>query len=325
MTENRSRLDILRSQPFALATQYDEVLLRLERIEQFLDSLPSDVRSKATQAIGTLSSGSRAEEEPPTPKPKVSTEMEDAATKLEKSAFQSQVAAPSPVGLQFLATAIDMVPPPRPRHNPDQHAEPTAALTTILGRPLQFEGATKAVSSGFDLCFSERDLLEQRDRNLEKIYSLLPAPEVTVQIINAYLEDVSWFYSILHPPAFLAEVAKFEEMLRVGRQNEVDLAWLGIFFIVSPCTLHRYLERRVLKFRRKPRSSPSVLTARRLFLSHRHRSHQSLKPLPRGTQLLCDSSICRIGRISRSSDWCSLSRSMVVRFTQYLSLAKLSN
>lgn len=172
--------------------------------------------------------------EPPTPKPRISHEMEEAATSLESSAFQS-VAAPSPVGLEFLASAIDMVPPSRPSAaHPDRHFEATSALTSIIGRPLRFEGATKAVSHGFDLCFSEKEMLAQRDRNLDKIYSLLPTPQLANEIIQAYFEDVGWFYAILHPPAFLAEVEKFEELLRVGRQNEVDMAWLGIFFAVSP-------------------------------------------------------------------------------------------
>jgi hypothetical protein len=187
---------------------------------------------KAAQ-IEAVPSFSQIREEPPTPKPQLSTEMEEAADKLESSAFHQQIAAPSPVGLEFLASAIDMVPPLRPKHTIERHAEPTAALTSIVGRPLHFEGATKAVSSGFDLCFSERDLLQQRDQSLDKVYALLPSPEVTTQIISAYFEDVAWFYSILHPPAFLAEVEKFEEMLRNGRQNEIDLAWLGIFFAVS--------------------------------------------------------------------------------------------
>lgn len=204
---------------------------------------------KAAQ-IDSVPSFSQIAEEPPTPKPKLSTEMEEAATKLETSAFQpchQQVAAPSPVGLEFLASAIDMVPPPiRPASSPERHREPTAALTSIVGRPLRFDTATKAVSSGFDLCFSERELLQQRDQSLEKIYTLLPTPEVTQQIIKAYFEDVSWFYSILHPPAFSAEVEKFEEMLRAGRQNEVDLAWLGIFFIVS-----------LLSFPQSPKSESS--------------------------------------------------------------------
>ncbi|GAA5894744.1 uncharacterized protein JCM6883_002195 [Sporobolomyces salmoneus] len=220
-------------QPFALATQYDEVIARLDRIEHFLDTLPSDIRNQAKAISSNPSSSSKIPEEPPTPKPKFSTEMEDAATKLESTAFQQQrIAAPSPVGLQFLASAIDMVPPIRPSNSPDRHAEATTALTSIVNQPIRFEGPTKAVSSGFDLCFTEDQLLQQRDQSLEKIYALLPTPEVTQQIIQAYFEDVSWFYSILHPPAFLAEVERFEEMLRAGRQNEIDLAWLGIFFAV---------------------------------------------------------------------------------------------
>ncbi|GAA6025054.1 hypothetical protein JCM11491_002007 [Sporobolomyces phaffii] len=219
-------------QPFALATQYDEVIARLDRIEHFLDSLPSDLRSQAIQA-GTAEqpSFSQPRDESLKPRPKISNELEDAVGKLESSAFP-QVATPSPVGLQFLASAIDMVPS-IPRSAPtDRHVEATTALTSILAPPLRFESATKAVSNGFDLCFSERDLVQQRDETLDKVYSLLPTPEMTKEIIGAYLEHVSWFYSILHPAAFLAEVERFEEMLRVGRQNEVDTAWLGIFFAV---------------------------------------------------------------------------------------------
>ena len=222
------------SQPFALATDYQDVLARLDRIEHFLETLPSDVRTQAIKA-GSVSSSKQLE--PATPKPKLSNEMDEAAADLEASTFQ-QVAAPSPAGLDFLASAIDMVPSShRPSAQIDQHPEPTSFLTSILGHPIRFEGATKAVSHGLDLCFSQSEMVEQRDRSLEKIYSLLPTPDAASRIIGAYFEDVSWFYTILHPPAFLAEVEKFEEMLKLGRQNEVDLAWLGIFFIVSSVSL----------------------------------------------------------------------------------------
>ncbi|GAA5873325.1 hypothetical protein JCM16303_001092 [Sporobolomyces ruberrimus] len=278
-------------QPFALASQYDDVLARLDRIEGFLNALPSDVRAQAMKAgSGDITSFSphgelQNREEPPTPKPRISHEMEEAATSLESSAFQS-VAAPSPVGLEFLASAIDMVPPSRPSAaHPDRHFEATSALTSIIGRPLRFEGATKAVSHGFDLCFSEKEMLAQRDRNLDKIYSLLPTPQLANEIIQAYFEDVGWFYAILHPPAFLAEVEKFEELLRVGRQNEVDMAWLGIFFAVLALGLDgaQSLKPTTLPFGSKPETTAAWYAASlRLF----HMSNWPNQPQFRLCQLV---------------------------------------
>jgi len=273
-------------QPFALATDYQDVLARLDRIEHFLEALPSDIRSQALKAGSTPSSKQLEAPLPPTPKPKLSNEMDEAAADLEASTFQQQMAAPSPAGLDFLASAIDMVPSHRPSAQIDQHPEPTSFLTSIVGHPIRFEGATKAVSHGLDLCFSQSEMIEQRDRSLDKIYSLLPTPDAASRIIGAYFEDVSWFYTILHPPAFLAEVEKFEEMLKMGRQNEVDLAWLGIFFIVSlVCGAPNACSscRRKLTSIRLLRCSHSVsteLNRSRLLLYH---SQRNLKQLQLGT------------------------------------------
>ncbi|GAA5924076.1 uncharacterized protein JCM15063_005540 [Sporobolomyces koalae] len=215
-------------QPFALASQYEEVIARLDRIESFLDSLPSDIRNQAIKAGSVPPPGQSHFDAAPSP------------TKLDGDLGASvshsmQVTAPSPAGLDFLASAIEMVPCSRPRPqpaNPQQHVEPTRAETSIVALPMRFEGPTKAVSHGLDLCFSESEMLDQRDRVLGKIYGLLPTSALAHQLVMAYFEDVSWFYSILHPPAFLAEFERFEEMLMSGRHYQVDVAWLGIFFAV---------------------------------------------------------------------------------------------
>ncbi|GAA6061119.1 hypothetical protein JCM10212_006150 [Sporobolomyces blumeae] len=224
------------SQPFALATQYDDVIARLDRIEQFLETLPSDLQRnaiKAGSALGDPSPVPSQVADAHSLKPKLSNEMETVVTNLEASTLRPPRLSPhgKAVGLDFLASAIDMVPPVRVEPDPPQ-SDLTSALTSIAAQPLRYEGPVSAASHGYDLCFSQREMVELRDRALDKVFSLLPSPSDATQIIEAYFNDVSWFYAILHPPAFRAEVERFEDMARAGRQNDVDTAWLAVFFAV---------------------------------------------------------------------------------------------
>lgn len=116
----------------------------------------------------------------------VVTDLEDSTMRVNEPRLNGKMA-----GLDFLASAIEMVPSVH-THDSSRLPELTSASTSIVAPPLRFEGPVSSASNGYDLCFSREEMVEQRERSLDKVYSLLPSPFAAKQIVEAYFEDVAW-------------------------------------------------------------------------------------------------------------------------------------
>ncbi|GAA6015640.1 hypothetical protein JCM10207_008156 [Rhodosporidiobolus poonsookiae] len=216
------------AQPFALAAQYDEVCSRLYEIEQFLQTLPPDVRASIPRAqrphdetgMATPPDGLGVERSVQSEQLGVTSEMEKAAQQVEASTFPT------------LRTAVSSLESQQASMPPSQMLEPTAQLTSILAPPLPFAGPASAVALGLDFCRTAEEFYQLRAAALNRIYSLLPTRDVCQLLISQYLDQSAWFFHVLHLPAFHAEIDRFWEMVDSGRSDEVDPCWLGILFIV---------------------------------------------------------------------------------------------
>ncbi|GAA5877963.1 hypothetical protein JCM16303_002795 [Sporobolomyces ruberrimus] len=66
---------------------------------------------------------------------------------------------------------------------------------------------------------------------LEDLYSSLPTRPKMDFLIQYYFANVGWFWLPYHAPTFLAEYDAFHQLLREGRQLEVDPLWLAVLFL----------------------------------------------------------------------------------------------
>ncbi|GAA5826275.1 hypothetical protein JCM11251_007236 [Rhodosporidiobolus azoricus] len=216
------------NQPFALATQFETLSSRLEEIELFLQSLPPHIRAGAPKAVDAPSI--------PLEKPRVqgnnANRMEQAVLSLENSTFHAgeEDDEPPRTSEDFLVTPVTYSAP-QPA-SVLEHPEPTTELTSILAPPLRFAGPASAVALGLDFCTSEEDMRAQYYASLRKLFAVLPSRELASRLIEKYLDDFAWFYHILHAPAFIAEHARLWDMIRSRRGNEVEPAFLAIYFMV---------------------------------------------------------------------------------------------
>ncbi|GAA5857617.1 hypothetical protein JCM8547_004298 [Rhodosporidiobolus lusitaniae] len=227
------------NQPFALASQYTDVCARLSAIEAYLETLPDDLRAAAPQPPRAPPVEDRLPRAPPSrDEPRVevdhqrlgiTSEMENAARELENTTFinLNETTTDSPSS-DFIPTPASYNAPSTARRFP----EPTSAATSILAGPRVFSGPTSAVSLGLDFCLSQEEMDQQYRHALNRVCTLLPSEEISRFLVDKYVEEVAWFISILHLPAFLAEHDRFMRMLQEGRQDEVDPAWLAIYFMV---------------------------------------------------------------------------------------------
>ncbi|GAA5984284.1 hypothetical protein JCM11641_005902 [Rhodosporidiobolus odoratus] len=226
-------------QPFALATQFSEVSGRLEEIEAFLQTLPPDVKARVPRSRNSVDSelsgpsARRDAEAEVNDMNGVNSEMEKAVLDLEHTTFSASASeAGPPRRADDSSQSSSMSCSARPPARILEHAEPTTACTSILARPLVYEGPLSAVSLGLDFCLTEEEFYYQRDAAMSKVLPCLPSRDVSDMLLEKYTQAVSWFYSILHPPAFLAEYERWQEMVRDGRQLEVDPLWLAMYLMV---------------------------------------------------------------------------------------------
>ncbi|GAA5842687.1 hypothetical protein JCM3766R1_005752 [Sporobolomyces carnicolor] len=66
---------------------------------------------------------------------------------------------------------------------------------------------------------------------LEDLYSGLPTRPKMDFLIQYYVANVNWFWLPYHTPTFLAEYEAFHQLMREGRQLEVDPLWLAVLFL----------------------------------------------------------------------------------------------
>ncbi|GAA5964165.1 hypothetical protein JCM3765_005360 [Sporobolomyces pararoseus] len=66
---------------------------------------------------------------------------------------------------------------------------------------------------------------------LEDLYSGLPSRPKMDFLIQYYFGNVSWFWLPYHTPTFLAEYEAFHQLMREGRQLEIDPLWLATLFL----------------------------------------------------------------------------------------------
>ncbi|BGP13177.1 hypothetical protein JCM10213v2_001096 [Rhodosporidiobolus nylandii] len=226
------------AQPFALATQFQEVSARLQEVEAFLRTLPPEMRAGAPQSrlafpdpSVPLPAERAAVERTDNARSGIESELEKAVLSLENATFhEANNVNPPQQADDFLVTPMSYnAPGPPPIAS---HPEPTGEATSILSPPLVFAGPQSAVALGLELCFTEEQMYAQRDAALDSLFALVPSQDVSYSLLQRYIDGVAWFYNVLHIPAFLAEHGRFWEMVPARRRNDVDPAWLSLYFMV---------------------------------------------------------------------------------------------
>lgn len=110
----------------------------------------------------------------------------------------------------------------------------TSALTYIneqLASPAD-DNAYWGLSLDTQLPTSLNDIVAYRKSAIDRLLVHLPSPAQSAYLAQLFYEKVHWRFHIVHFPAFVAEMDKFQQMLGQGRQAELDPLWLAVFFMI---------------------------------------------------------------------------------------------
>ncbi|GAA6042286.1 hypothetical protein JCM8097_000615 [Rhodosporidiobolus ruineniae] len=167
------------------------------------------------------------------------SDTEDAAVKLESVAFNAK--APNAVyhpqdSLPFFDT---ISPGGRGQVSNqisfDPAAELTPMLTSIVARPIHWEGPWSSSSLGFEMCMTLEELKASRSRIMDAVWPYMPNKALSHKLVEKYWVEVDWLHNILHRKSFEAEHERAWEMIEAGRRDEIDPLWLAIWAMV--CSL----------------------------------------------------------------------------------------
>ncbi|BGP47966.1 hypothetical protein JCM10450v2_003835 [Rhodotorula kratochvilovae] len=217
-------------QPFALATEVDEMRARLSLLERFINKLPPPLKTSFKE-LGITHMGEL---------PKGDLKKEDMAG-LDFAQFESmsveqpgrRVPPPDSLGVMDNIIfdglkhrgAVDGLQEPEKR-------DLTRMLTSIVAPRVVYTGPSLSTNLGLDPCFSQEELDSERIRLLDKIYRQLPDKKESKEAVDRYFCQFDWFFSILHHDTWWAEYERFWEMVEGGRKFEVDPAWLAMYCFI---------------------------------------------------------------------------------------------
>ncbi|GAA6007552.1 hypothetical protein JCM11491_004204 [Sporobolomyces phaffii] len=133
------------------------------------------------------------------------SETEEAAMTLEDIAVNVRVSAPQ---------TVRQVAPPHSVYGPTAAVPPPSHSASRYRESLLVPQISKRWSSV-----------------LEDLFAGMPTRPKMDFLIQYYFANVSWFWLPYHAPTFLAEYDAFHQLLREGRQLEVDPLWLAVLFL----------------------------------------------------------------------------------------------
>ncbi|KAK4705474.1 hypothetical protein P7C70_g726, partial [Phenoliferia sp. Uapishka_3] len=251
-------------QLFALSADLRKVTGRLAQVEQFLQTLPPELRAGAPKPQ-LLSPHSAAD---PTPHGLYSpdrsdlsiirdgeptSDTEEAAINLEATAFGSQAG----VAQQFRYNTADSLPfldTTSPKSVPTYRTELTRELTSIVSSPVDPDALMSyGIQLGCDFGATVEDVEAAKRVAIRKALAGLPSKEVSYFLVEKYFLEFSWIHYVIHRTSFDAELDRFWEMCEANKGQDVDPIWLALYSIVLAISLDGIRSRPVA-----PRDEPPV-------------------------------------------------------------------
>ncbi|BGP24434.1 hypothetical protein JCM10295v2_003347 [Rhodotorula toruloides] len=215
-------------QPFALATDVQELRERLQLVERFIDKLPAPLKASFAE-LGVSTMGQRPKKE-----------LNAADAPIDYSSFESAISK-HPAGHQsddlgvidniifggsgkFANSGTTLMQLPEPDF--------TAWRTSILAPRIIFVSPATSTNLGLDLCLNQAELDSERLRTLDKIFAILPPKREAYDSAQRYFESFDWFFPVIHRETFFAELERYWQMCEAGKRHEVDPAWLALYTII---------------------------------------------------------------------------------------------
>ncbi|KAM0750481.1 hypothetical protein T439DRAFT_326448 [Meredithblackwellia eburnea MCA 4105] len=261
-------------QPFALGSDLKRVAMRLVQMEQFLQTLPPELRAGAPRPqplsfyipgeAGSLvpsgnggfatNGGGRAALPPSSGyenssirdfetegrsvyEADLNSDTEDAAVKLEATAFGSQQFGTT----QF--TTADSNPflglhGPKSDRCCSSPVELTRELTSIVAPKVNPEAAFScSVQLGLDYGLPVEEVEAARRAAVAKVLVDFPEKEMSLYLVRKYYEDFDWIHHLVFQRTFEAELERYWEMHAEGRETEIDPLWFSLYAMIIALSL----------------------------------------------------------------------------------------